>query len=776
MEEDPTHPQWLQDAVKFLHDHVTTESDEKRVLLRAIWKRAEYYWNDVQDIFLDVNSGEWATYSPDENETELSVIQDNNKVINTYRAFGESIIAAATIGNLSIRFFPENAESPADLDKSLSFSDKADYIQRINNIKELRRKAFAIRWNQGQVCSYVYRNKDKKYGTYKQNKTATKPSLVTSKSCTGPNCTYIPEPSIVDAPEDFASLEQPLEMGEDGQPIEDLCPECNFPLKSQTTQEETSYITGIEIVDREGVAIEIYSPLEFIIPYYAKVPEDINYIHLRGEIHYAKARSLFPDYAKKIASGRMVDNSEALDRQQADHQSPTISTNLVTISREWYKPEMYYVLLSPDENDTVLTDLQEEYPEGLHAIYVDDCLVKCENIDMDKHFSFVRSALDTHVYLRALGNAMIPIQDMENDLVFITMDTIRHAVGETFYDSRILNSKVYAKQQARPGQMYPLNLKGANRPVAEYFHTLKNAALSQEVDRFHERLESRGQLVTGAFPSIYGGQFGEGSKTLGVYELSRSQALQRVTIPANGIDDFLAETVSKATVLYDEGMEDDEVYTTEDGASGYKNITLRKSSPEGNIARVEAVKSEQFPTTWEQKRAFVMELLDKQVDPANPIAATIFASDNISLMPRIIGIPELKVPGDADRNKQLHEIQELLKSPPKTVPPEQAAIIQQQAQAAGAPPEQIQQMLAPKTTVDPDFDVDNDQIHIDSIVSWAVSPEGIRVKKQTPELYENVILHLRAHKENQKLKMAEMNMMQQGPNPESEESDGGEVG
>lgn len=741
-----------------LFDHCDKECDTKRKYMLPIWKRAEFYWNDIQDLFWREDIWDWRTFEDEEGESEINAIKDNNKIINVYRAYGESIIAAATTGNLTFRFFPSNADEPLDLDKSQSFTDKADYIQRVNRIKELRRKAFVIRWNQGLVASYTFYEKDKrKYGSYKKEIIDTRKKLIKSTSCPNPECDYEAPTQALETPDDFANEAQtsipPVEPGtlpplalEPNLGADNLCPNCNGPLTIDESIEETPYVAGEEDVERGCSTINIYSPLQFKVPFYATKPSEVNYVILEAETHYSTARTLFPDFADKINAGS-VNPVEAEERNQADlyAYSSLSSSNLVTIKQLWAKPSMYNVLAK--EFDSSIDSIIKGFPEGVHIIKVGNVIVFAANVDMDRHWTFVESAMDTHVYLRALGNAIIPIQDMENDLVYMTMDTIRHQPGEVFYDSRVINAKTYDRQMARAGNRYPINVVDSKRPIGEYFHDVPGATLSQQVDLFHERLESRAQLVSGAFPSIYGGQFQGGSKTLGVYEQSRANALQRVTIPADGIDEFLAATVHKATVLYDENMEDDETITVEDGG-GFKNVTLTKSATGGKIARVEIVKSEQFPTTWEQKRAFVMELFDKNLEPLN---ATVFASENITTMGRIIGIPELKVPGDADRNKQLHVIQKLIKAAP--IPPQ---IDPQQLAASGIdinqldpnnlPPGFDPSMLEPKPSIEPDYDVDNHQVCLATSIAWAVSREGILTKERNPEGYQNVILNLRAHK------------------------------
>ncbi len=745
-------PDWLKSAAKIILDHCNSDCDTKRKFMLPIWKRAEYYWNDVQDIFWNSTRDDWATFDERENEDEFDAIKDSNKIWNIYRALGESIIAAATMGNLSIRFFPEDASNPEDIDKARSFSDKADYIQRKNNIRELRREALKIRWNQGLIGAYVYFKKDKsQFGSYKKDVIANKEILNVNYTC--PECQYN-EAKAFTEPLDIANAGLPVpcpqcSMGqqEDMQGMEGMEPLAPPPMMEMEQQIESKpYVAGQEEAIRGCSVIELYDPIHLKVPPYATKKAQVNYVIVETDVHYSVARSLYPDFADKINPSNTSIESE--DRSQADVVGVQTSRNLVTITRIWIKPELYNII--SDEEDSA-KKLLKKYPDGKFSTFINsEVLVDCQNVDMDKCWTFSESALDTHIYHRSLGNAIIPVQDLTNDMVFITIDTIRHSIGETFVDSRVIDLNRYREGQTKPGSMYAIENKG-NKNISDYFYSTKNASLSREVDAFMDRLQSIGQLLSGAFPSIYGGTLEEGSKTLGVYQESRQQALQRVALGINNVDDLLASAIHKATELYDENMEDDETYSTENG-SGFKNVQMRKASPSAKVSRVEVVKSEQFPTTWEQKRAFILELIDKNNEA---ISSTIFSSENISLISKIVGIPELKVPGEADRDKQLHEIEELLQAEP--VP------VDEQIIEEGAEPRL-------QSTVAVDEQVDNNSVHIGTIVSWAISPEGIRAKKENPGGYANVMAHLEEHM------MLQSMQEETNPAPEEEQEEGNNDG
>lgn len=713
------------ESVKTIFESCDKECEQKRRYLAPFWKRAEYYWNNIHDIFWDAVSWDWRTFENQNEDEGFQELLDSNKTISTYRAYGESIVSAATIGNLSIRFFPENADDPNDIDKSRIYSDLGDYIQRMNNIKDLRRKAFVIRWNQGLVGIYTYFKQDKNlYGVRKKPKIEINNIINVDKNCS--DCGYNESKQLI----------EPEEMIEDSVG-EGVCPQCGSPnIYSNDEVETHPKINGEEEEEKGMAVLEMYPPLSLKVPHYAAHPSQVNYVILVTEMHFSEAIALYPEHAEFIKPGD-IDSVESVERSQADYYNDALAqTNQVTIQRHWVKPCMYNIV-----NKEKAEGLKAEYPDGYEAIFVgkSNILLECRPSKMDDCWTFLKSPTDTHIYCKALGDAMIPIQDIEDDLVYLTMDTIRHSIGETFIDSSLLNLKKYGQQMTKPGSLTPVNPK--NRPIGDYFFTTKNASLSREVSELASYIQEKGQLVVGAFPSIYGGQFETGSKTLGVYQESRSQALQRVAIPADGIDDMIAEAIFKAVKIYEKNMTSDESYSVEEG-NGFKNVLLRKPLG-GNVDRVEVVKSDQFPTTWEQKRGFIMELLGMNLDPIN---AAIFAAENIGMMSKIVGIPELKIPGEADRNKQLSEIQELLSSTPITEP-------------------QMDPNLPPNVmpSVMPDADVDNHSIHIGVAIAWAISPEGIRAKKQNPEGWENVIAHIKAHR------MLEMAVQQPVSEPVQEE-------
>ena len=94
---------------------------------------------------------------------------------------------------------------------------------------------------------------------------------------------------------------------------------------------------------------------------------------------------------------------------------------------------------------------------------------------------------------------------------------------------------------------------------------------------------------------------------------------------------------------------------------------IRQVDISGNVGDVEPEISEAFPVSWSQKRDVIMNLMQMK----NPnVDAVIQHPENSSMVASIIGMPEMYIPGDDDRTKQLMEIADLVQSEPIMGPPD----------------------------------------------------------------------------------------------------------
>jgi hypothetical protein len=254
------------------------------------------------------------------------------------------------------------------------------------------------------------------------------------------------------------------------------------------------------------------------------------------------------------------------------------------------------------------------------------------------------------------------------------------------------------------------------KSLNDAFYEVKTASLSQEVAQFNNFLQQMCQFTMGSFPSVYGGPQ-EGDRTAAEYSQSRTQALQRLSIHWEVLSEAFAGLMSKSTSSFFKNIKYDERYTLRKGNSFF-NVLIERAKASGKIGKVLHEVSDQLPTTWVQKRAMMFQMLGMNKEPVD---MTAFHPNNMHLLKSVIGIQELFVPGEDDRNKQLSEIIELIAQQP--IGPEQSSI----------PPE---------------LGIDDDAIHIQTCKAWAVSEEGQFIRRTNPAGYENVVFHMHQHEMN----------------------------
>jgi len=255
--------------------------------------------------------------------------------------------------------------------------------------------------------------------------------------------------------------------------------------------------------------------------------------------------------------------------------------------------------------------------------------------------------------------------------------------------------------------MIPAHAKDG-QTLSSGFHTIKATTLGQELSVYRQQQDTNAQFTTGILPSVYGGQLGPGqSRTLGVYQKSQSQALQRLAITWKMISQWWSQVMLKACTSYKNHMKEDEKFTKRVGNT-YMNLWVKKTELTGEVGECEPESSETFPISWEQIRGMLLELFQLK-DPM--IQSALFDPQNVGYVARVLGFRDLKLPGDDDREKQLEEIGDMLKGMPVMTEP----------------------------------GIDNDQVHVATCMYYLNSEQGRNLKKVSPDLYGLIAQHLMMH-------------------------------
>jgi hypothetical protein len=579
-------------------------------------KKADLYWEGEQRIFWDDSSEDYRSINTlSLTEWDQYGLSAFDRVINIYRPLGESVIAALTIELPNVKFFPNDADNPNDVQKARAHSLIVDLLQRHTKAPLLLIKALTVAYNQGMIAAYCYLHQDAKYGSY--------------------------------------SYEESKE-----ETTEEL-----DPLTGMMTPTTKTVVERFKD-DKSRVCIDIYGALNVQVPAWVRYQKDTPYLRFSFEQHVSLVRAAYAggdteedrELFDKIKPDYYGENYDERAARQKDHDD---THQLCTIEVIWYRPWALAI-----HNNEEFKFLRDKYPKGCKVVICNrDLVLERTEEALDDHWSLSFPIYSETIHQLPMGAGAIEIQELRNDGVNLADQTLRQAIPETFASPDVLDFNAYAKAPKKPGQVFKTKPIPVTASIGSGFHTLKTATLSDGLDVYIGRLDADGQFVTGAFPSVYGGPSESGSKTASEYAQSRSQALQRLSTSWKMVSFLWSDTYFKASNLYAEYLKEtqqDEKFAKALG-SQYVNVWIRHSELDGDLGEVTPEASENFPITGAQKADLIRDMI-KQGDDA--IRNVLFHPENAELVAITLGVPELYIPGADDRNKQLWEIQELIMGAP----------------------------------------------------------------------------------------------------------------
>lgn len=681
--EDKQIPDNIQRLVGIVDALQLEDKSNRLEYLREI-KRRELYTQDHQFLFWDEQSEDFI-YDPAELGERTGLDPSLfNRHYNIYRGYLESIVAALSVATPSIQFLPQDGDNVDDIRAARAKSRAAYIISKRNKADILLMKALYILYNQNFVASYVYTDSDPKYGKYEKPKFKTETKFKSTSRC--PHCgDPYDESEVVQESDLDNKVYRCTACGELGEPIEEV------ESYDETVED------GYEEKNKSKVCVQLFGPAHIKIPTYATNIYECPYLELAYEQHITVIKEAYDRY--DLESGEESYSETRGRKSQWDLDSP----DLVTLRKVWLRPAAYYKLSQED-----CEELKKSYPRGLLLHIANDEVLKFEHTSMDDSWAISQHPLSLHIHANPIGSSLVPIQDMTNDLTNLTLQTIEYGIPDTYADPEVLDFKAYESTVKKPGQIYPAKPLAGQR-IGDAFHSEKPASLSREVEFFGGRLEGAGQFVTGAYPSVYGGQNDSGSKTFSEYSMSRQQALQRLSIIWKFLSYWWADTFKLATDQYKEMLEWEDKLTEEQNGV----FTTTRVSPtdlSGETGEVTPESSEQFPISWAQQKDLILELIRMNIPEVN---SALYSPQNSGILSRALGFREFVIPFEADRFKQLQEITEILRGEPVQVDP----------------------------------DIDNHGIEFEVCRTWLTSDPGQTMKREQPELYFAVQQHALEHKQ-----------------------------
>ena len=734
----------VQRLLKNVIDHFQSEDESVRQRQIRTWRHLKILWEGFRNQYYDEVAHDWRV--PEVvREGDDQAFYD--KPINVFRAYLESIIAALSVVVPPIKCIPDDAQNSLDLLTARAGDQIAKKVYRHNDVPLLWLHALFVYCTEGLVACYNYPESKEGYGQYEEE--IYRDVEEEHETLTCPECGYELEDNIIETGAPEGVIEE-----------QEMCPECGAMMNPQI-QRSTMFITQTirkDFKNKTRQKLEALGGLFVRTPVYARCQEDCPYINYDYETHYANVVEEYPHLREKF-NGKpqgVFDPYEAWGRLSPQYMGE-YPINNITCRNWWLRPCAFNVLTT-DEYDFLI----KKYPNGVLVVLANDEFAEVSEEKLDERWTLTFNPMSDYLHHDPLGLLLVSVQEITNDLVSLTVQTIEHGIGQTFVDPRVLDLNAYRQQETIPGGLYAT--KSTNKPLGESFFEIKTATLSQEVMPFGESIQQMGQLVSGALPSLFGGALQE-QKTASGYAMSRAQALQRLQNVWKMFTIWWVKIFEKVIPLYIETMYEDERDVERTSSGNFTNILIRKADLEGKIGRIELESNENLPLTWSQRKDLVFQLMQG----GNPqILAYLGAPENLTILREALGLDDFFIPGEDDRNKQYEEIQLLLDSEPILLPPSIDPMMAQQSPDVMMDPMMMQAMQPqeiPSVEVDPD--IDNHEIEFEICRSWLVSDAGRLAKIENQDGYKNVLLHAKQH-----LQFIQQNMMAEQEMAASEEQGG----
>lgn len=734
-DEDPVDPELVRCLTNVIDTMARSERPVREWSLRT-WKRGMEYWRDNQYLFWDDFAHDWKTpemyytENPDDKEVDPVLYA---KVCNNYKAHGQAIIAALSTSLPYVRFYPDDADNPEDIMTAKAYSKLSELIEKHNDAQLLFVKALFILFNQGVVFAYNDHKADEAFGMRQIPKYDTKTQYSQTAMC--PECGTQLGQQMSEQP--FGNGVQPFA----GRTLP--CPNCKQNFEPYVEDNESPFVdlTGYTEQPKTRECIDIYGPLNVEVPHYVTSDAQLKsapYLRLWTDHHYTEIQGVYPEFKSRIKPSVDNDRNNRYARMNSDYRTGE-TQDMISVERIWLRPWAYNIL--PDEDCAIL---QNAFPKGVYFVRAGAEVLEAVEDNIDDHWTVSIDPTSQFIHADPIGKSYIPIQDMTNELMNLTLETIEFGIPETFADPSVLSFNDYKKSPARPGQIFPAKAP-PGQSLQNGFFEIKNSSLSQEVGIFANRLDQMGQFVLGSFPSIWGGAIEGGSGTAREYEMSRTQALQRLSTTWMLLKVWWSHVMGKSVTSFAKNMGEDEKFVKSNGNS-FTTIWIKQSEMTGKVGQVEPDVNESFPVAWSQKRDLLLQMIQMQNED---VAKIVMHPENTGFLKETLGVEEVYIPGDDSRNKQLIEIQYLLQAEPAPT---------------GQPGIDGQERFQSTVPVDPL--TDDHGVEVQVCLSWLNSDIGVDTKKNNPGAWYNVRSHCLEHmmaQGQQQMMMQMMNPMPAAP-------------
>jgi hypothetical protein len=625
---------------------------------------------------------------------------------NIYSSYAQIIISSLTRAVPGVRFEPQDADNDAQITATEAADKFVKVVSRNNDLTMIQTDASRYLWNDGRALYYTRFVRDGQRFGWEED----------------------------DEEDDIVPENEPDEKQAD----------------AEVEQEEQAEQTPKKRTPRGQEVRTAHGKLEVkLVPMMANCLDEVDVLQYSTETSVSRAKGMFPWNAKDIKAGSNGVNESEIDKlarlnvklgMQSTYITSDSIADDVTVQRNWLRPSELMAI----EDKEVRASLIEKCPDGLSVVYAGEMLAFARNESMDDCWALMQAYSGDGQNRNALGTSLMPIQKRLNNWLDLMNDLFIRTVPKKWMHNKAFDVEAIRQQTNIPGDI------GAYKPqpnmTAQDLIFMEPAVpVPQSLPEFIKSYSGDlAELLTGAYPALAGGDTGTNDTAKGI-AIQRDQALGRIGPTWHSIQNAEAIAMRQA-VQWGAKCRDKSINERVPGGDA---IRLEINDLRANILCFPQA-DENFPETYTQKQQRLMGLLDGSAkNPA--LQEVFFNAANLVFMKRMIALDELYIPQVASFEKQLAEIEIMLKTGPaenpdvveleqkiqkiKATPGVQPEMLAQaEAQLAALPQQQI-------STIKPDPDTEDCDTEAMACWQYLNSPEGRKAKTTNKNGYDNVRLH-----------------------------------
>jgi hypothetical protein len=666
---------------------------------------------------------------------------------NIYSAHAQIVISSLTRSVPSVRFQPQDETKAAQITAAESAEKFVKVIERNNDLVMIQTDAARYLWCDGRFLYWSRFVKDGQRFGWEGDDTS--PDVV-------------PENEPPEEQADSAvAAEEAKEAGGPGQTEEEE--EQGEANKSDKQEEEEledalagRTARGQEVRTAHGkLAVKL-------VPMMADKLCEVDVLQFEEEVDEARAKGMFLDKAddiKATATGqsegmiaRLARQNVKLGMQSTYVTSDSIAAD-VTIQRTWIRPTYFMRVTKKPVRDSLI----QKFPDGVRVVFVGETFCSARNESMDWSWALGHAYSGDGQNRNALGTSLMPIQKRLNNWLDLMNDFFVRAIPKKWMDNKTFNVDAIRTQTNVPGDIGSFK-RVPGVPVTELVWVEPAVVPPQSLADFVKEYSSElAELMSGAYPALAGGA--TDTDTFRGMALQRDQALGRLGPTWHSIQNAEAESM-KQLVKWGARCRDKSI---NERIPGSEPIRLEVNDLKGDILCF-AESDENFPETYPQKQQRLMSFMEQSVK--NPmLGEVLYNASNLRFLQNMLALSDLYIPQVASSDKQLGELEILLKNKPVPNPvflKAKSAIEQLKAHnvdpgAFAQAEQELADMPQEVTSIEVDMEVEDHETEAATCWQYMTSPDGRKAKRTNADGYKNVRLHFMAHVKAGQEKAAQAN-------------------